>query len=106
MFQLIRGMTLDRNITTSLTDEERNFIAHHVYELFHGMRGPVLSWLGERKITVMDFSNLIVLYQAEGAAWDAKPELGPLIPWETAEDLRERNRQLKNEAVWLTGHLA
>jgi hypothetical protein len=97
---------LDRNITTSLTDEERDFIAHHVYELFHGMRGPVLSWLGERKITVMDFSNLIVLYQAAGAAWDAKPELGPLIPWETAEDLRERNRQLENEAAQLRGHRA
>jgi hypothetical protein len=97
-------MTLDRNITTSLTDEERDFIAHYVYELFHGMRGPVSSWLGERKMTVMDFSNLIVLYQAEGAAWDAKPESGPLIPWETAEDLRERNRKLENEVAQLRGH--
>jgi len=86
-------------MTTSLTAPERNFLAHYGWDLLHGMSGPTLKWIGENKLTVMDFRNLVLIYEAEadGSLYAVRPEEGLVIPW-TPEELRSRNSELASEA--------
>jgi len=86
-------------VTSSLSSPERVFLECYCFELGHSPSGGALRWLAENKLTVMDFGNLLVLYQAEGRTWGkSEPEL--VIPW-TPEELRARNAALASETETL-----